>query len=197
MGVQAKPYLGEEEYLAIERQAPHKSEYLDGEKFAMASASARHVAIVTNVVSALHAFLKGGPCRVFSTDLRLRVSPVGLYTYPDVMVACGKLEFLDQDPGTLLNPVLIVEVLSKSTRDYDRGDKFAGYRSVASLEDYLLIDQARVHVEHCSRREDGRWVLFETDDPEGSIHLKSIDFDPRTPDAYYGVDALEQENSKT
>lgn len=191
MAVQAKPYLTEDEYLAIEREAVCKSEYLDGEMFAMAGASPRHVAIVTNLVATLHAFLKGGPCRVFSTDLKLRIRSTGLFTYPDVMVACGELEFFDQDAETLLNPVLIVEVLSRTTRDYDRGDKFAGYRSIPSLRDYLLVDQDDPHVEYFSREPDSRWMLSETNDPGGSVRLRSIDFRLDLADVYYGLEGME------
>ena len=194
MGVQTQRVISEDEYLAIEREASYKSEYLNGEMFAMAGASRRHVAIVTNIVTELHSALKGGPCRVFSTDLRLRVSPSGLYTYPDVMVACGELEFLDEEVDTLLNPVLIAEVLSKSTRDYDRGDKFASYRSIASLQDYLLVDQNGCHVEYFSRRSGGRWILSESDDPGSSVHLRSIDVTLGLADVYYGIESLEAED---
>ena len=194
MSVQTQRFISEDEYLAIEREAAYKSEYLHGEMFAVAGASRRHVAIVTNIVTELHTALKGGPCRVFSTDLRLCVSPSGLCTYPDVMVACGELEFLDEEVDTLLNPILIVEVLSNSTRDYDRGDKFASYRAIAALQDYLLVDQNGCHVEYFSRQSGGRWILSESDDPEDSVHLRSIDVTLGLADVYYGIESLEEED---
>lgn len=174
MSLQPKPFLTPEEYLAIERQAEYKSEYFHGEMFAMAGASERHVLIVTNVVAELRGQLKGRPCNVYSTDLRVRISPTGLYTYPDIVVVCGQAQFADDQKDTLLNPVLIVEVLSESTKDYDRGEKFEQYRSLASFSEYVLIAQDRYHVEHFFRQPDNRWLLAETNRPEDSLQLSSI-----------------------
>lgn len=174
MTTRAERKLTPEEYLALDREADHKSEFLDGEMFAMAGASPRHVLIVSNIVGALSAALRGQPCVVFSTDLRLKVSPTGLFTYPDVMVACGELRFADERNDTLLNPCLVVEVLSKSTRDYDRGEKFAHYRSLRSVEDYLLVSQDGFHVELYSRQPDDRWLFSELDLLEGAVDLKSV-----------------------
>ncbi len=174
MSLQPKPFLTPEEYLAIERQAEYKSEYFHGEMFAMAGASERHVLIVTNVVAELRGQLKGRPCNVYSTDLRVRISPTGLYTYPDIVVVCGQAQFADDQKDTLLNPTLIVEVLSESTKDYDRGEKFEQYRSLPSLSEYVLIAQDRYHVEHFFRQPDNRWLLAETNRPEDSLQLSSI-----------------------
>jgi Uma2 family endonuclease len=174
MSSQPKTYITPEEYLAMERKAEYKSEYFNGEMFAMAGASERHVLIVTNVVAELRRQLKGRPCNVYSTDLRLRVSPTGLYTYPDVIVVCGQAQFADNQKDMLLNPTLIVEVLSESTKDYDRGGKFEQYRSLASLSEYILIDQEKHHLEHFVRQPDNRWLLAETNRIEDTISLSSI-----------------------
>lgn len=175
MSLQPKTHLTPEEYLALERKAEYKSEYFAGEMFAMARASERHVLVVTNVVAELRGQLRHRPCTVYSTDLRVRVSPTGLYTYPDVIVVCGQAQFADDQKDTLLNPTLIVEVLSESTKDYDRGGKFEHYRTLASLSEYVLIAQNKYHVEHFVRQPDNRWLLWETNRLEDTIHLPSIE----------------------
>ncbi len=163
-----------EEYLALERSAETKHEYYNGEIFAMSGASSRHVLIVTNLVTGLWSQLRQGTCRVFSTDLRVKVDPTGLYTYPDVIVICDAPEFSDDQEDTLVNPVLIIEVLSDSTKDYDRGGKFEQYRTIKSFKEYLLVAQDRPHVEHYIRQTDGSWVLHETNRLEDTIQLKSM-----------------------
>jgi Uma2 family endonuclease len=179
-----------EEYLAIERQAQPKSEYLNGEIFAMSGASPRHVLIVTNVVAQLAVQLKQHLCTVFSTDLRVKVSPTGLYTYPDVVVVCGQLQFDDDQKDTLLNPTLIVEVLSESTEDYDRGRKFEHYRALDSLMEYVLIAQDKFHVEHFLRQSGGHWLLSETNRLEDTMRLTSIGCDLVLAEVYDKVDLL-------
>ncbi len=188
MSSQPKTFITPEEYLAIERKAEYKSEYFNGEMFAMAGASERHVLIVTNVVAELRGQLRRRPCTVYSTDLRVRVSPTGLYTYPDVVVVCGQPQFADDQRDTLLNPTLIVEVLSESTKDYDRGGKFEHYRSLASLNEYVLIAQDKHHVEHFVRQPDNRWLLSETNRLEDTIHLSSIDCDLALAEVYDKVE---------
>ena len=163
-----------EEYLALERSSETKHEYFDGEIFAMGGASPEHVLIVSNLVGELRTQFKGGPCRVYPVDLRVKVSPTGLYTYPDVVVICEAPEFSDEQKDTLVNPVLIIEVLSESTGDYDRGGKFEQYRTIESFQEYLLIAQDRPHVEHYVRQPDRSWVLYETNRLEDTIHLKSV-----------------------
>jgi Uma2 family endonuclease len=171
---QPKSFLTPEEYLEHERQADHKSEYLHGEVFAMAGGSPRHAWIIANLVGELRQQLKQRPCRVSSSDLRLRVSPTGLYTYPDVMVVCGEPEFADDQKDTLLNPIAIIEVLSESTRDYDRGQKFQHYRALPSLVDYLIVGQDEPHIEHYVRQPEHRWLLAEFSGLAESISLQSI-----------------------
>jgi Uma2 family endonuclease len=122
----------------------------------------------------LHQKLKSRSCRVYSTDLRLRVSPTGLYTYPDIMVVCGQPEFADDRRDTVVNPVVIIEVLSDSTKNYDRGEKFRHYRGLKTLAEYVLVDQDSIHIEHFVRQSDGRWVMTEIDSPAESLQLSSI-----------------------
>ena len=163
------------EYLAAERVATEKSEYCRGEVFAMAGASRRHNRISANVVIALGRQLADQPCEVFSSDMRISIRAAELYTYPDISVACPPVEMQDEHDDTLLNPRLIVEVLSPSTASYDRGDKFAMYRRISSLVDYLLIAQDRRAAEHYHRQEDGRWLRTEYADEPFEIELPSID----------------------
>lgn len=162
-----------EEYLAQERRSEIRHEYLDGEVFAMTGASVRHNRIVLDTGASLQKRLAGSDCEAFASDLRVKVSASGLYTYPDLVVVCGELELEDEHVDTLLNPTLIVEVLSPSTADYDRGGKFAHYRSIPSLQEYLVLAQDRVHAEHY-RRQEGNWVLAETDDRQAVLELAAI-----------------------
>ena len=143
MATIAAPYITPEEYLERERQAETKSEYLRGEVFAMAGGTLRHARIVTSLVRRLGDKLSQRPCDVYSTDVRLAISQAGLYTYPDVMVICGEAVAIDDRQDTITNPVLIVEVLSDSTKNYDRGQKFQYYRSLPSLMEYLTVGTGR------------------------------------------------------
>jgi Uma2 family endonuclease len=174
MATEPKAHFTPEEYLAFERRSEFKSEYVGGEIVAMTGASRRHNRIVLNLAVSLHTQLKERKsCEVFANDMRIRVAAAGLYTYPDIAVTCEP-RFEDDELDTLLNPVLIAEVLSKSTQSYDRGDKFASYRALPSFAEYLILAQDRVHVEHSVREPDGRWVLTETDDLQSSLALPSI-----------------------
>ena len=177
-----------EEYLALERSCETKHEYYNGEIFAMSGASKWHVLIVTNLIVALGSQLKESPCTVYSTNLRLQVAPTGLYTYPDVIVLCDEARFSDEREDTLLSPALIVEVLSESTKDYDRGGKFEQYRAIDSFVEYLLIAQDRPHVEHHTRQPDGNWLLHETNNLDDTIHLKSVRCSLRLADIYLKID---------
>src|SRR6185369_10474366 len=176
-----------DEYLALERSCETKHEYYNGEIFAMGGASRYHVLIVTDSVVALGSQLKEGPCQVYSADLRVKVSPTGLYTYPDVIVLCEEPQFSDEQKDTLVNPALIIEVLSESTEDYDRGRKFEQYRTIDSFVEYLLIAQDRPHVEHHARQADGSWLLYETNNLADTIQLKSVPCVLRMADIYAKV----------
>ena len=188
MSLQPKTHLTPEEYLAIERKAEYKSEYFNGEMFAMAGASERHISIVANLMYIVVGQLRGRPCKAYSNDMRVRVSPTGLYTYPDVVVVCGQAQFADDQKDTLLNPTLIVEVLSESTKDYDRGGKFEHYRTLMSLSEYVLIDQDKHHVEHFVRQPENRWLLSETNRLEDTIHVSSISCDLALAEVYDKVE---------
>ncbi len=174
MSTQAKVYYTQQEYLALERKAQDKSEYFNGEIFAMTGASRRHNVMVANALAALHGQLRKRPCEIYLSDMRVKVSPTGLYTYPDVVIVCGEPAFDDEQKDTLLNPTVLVEVLSKSTASYDRGEKFEHYRKLDSLNEYLVIAQNKHHVEHYVRQTDNQWLLSETDDLQSTVNLSSI-----------------------
>lgn len=174
MSTQPKHRYTADEYLELDRAAEVRSEFVDGEIYSMAGASARHVQIVGNLVRDLGNRLLERPCVVYSSDLRVCVDRKRMYAYPDLAVVCEEPRFLDGEMDTLLNPVLIVEVLSESTKNYDRGEKFARYRSIPSFHEYLLVAQDRLYVEHLVKQDDGTWVFRETNDPSGSVELASI-----------------------
>lgn len=163
-----------EEYLALERAAPCKSEFHDGQIFAMTGASREHNLISVNLAGELRRQLKGRPCEAYVNDLRVKVSASGDYCYPDVIVVCGSPQFEDDQFDTLLNPTVLIEVLSPSTEAYDRGDKFLAYRRLDSLREYLLVSQDKAHIDHYVR-EGEHWVLYDAHGLEASLHLESID----------------------
>jgi Uma2 family endonuclease len=174
VSTQPRPRITPEEYLELERKAELKSEYFGGEMFLMPGVTLEHLLIVRNLVFELTLQLRGGSCQVLSNDLRTKVSSTGLYTYPDIVGICGEPELEDQHRDTLLNPILIIEVLSESTESYDRGKKFAHYRSLATLQDYLLVSQWEYQIERYSRNADGAWLYTEAAGADGSIELPSI-----------------------
>ncbi|HEX7240526.1 MAG TPA: Uma2 family endonuclease [Longimicrobiaceae bacterium] len=161
------------EYLVRERAAQVRSEYVNGRTLAMAGASRRHNLIAGNVFAEVRARLKGRPCEVYASDMRVKVERTGLYAYPDVVAVCGEPRFEDAHVDTLTNPTLVVEVLSESTEARDRGEKFAHYRRLESLAEYVLVAQDRVRVERFAREGD-TWVLTEISDPDGTLVLRSI-----------------------
>src|SRR5580765_534258 len=136
MSTLAKEYYTPEQYLALEREAEYKSEYINGQIYAMLGASREHIVIAVNLVSELRTQFRGRPCEVYNSDMRVKVNPTGMYTYPDVTATCGEPVFDDKQRNTLTNPNVIIEVLSPSTEVYDRGVKFAHYRRLRSLTDY-------------------------------------------------------------
>ena len=162
------------EYLQRERAGDTKHELLHGEIFAMAGGTPEHARLAMRVGSALGAQLLGRPCEVFSSDLLLRVLATGLATYPDLTVVCGKLERDPEDANTVVNPVVLIEVLSESTERYDRGEKFAHYRRIPSLKEYVLVSQHEPRIEVFQRNEDGTsWTLRVAEASE-SARLTSI-----------------------
>jgi Uma2 family endonuclease len=169
-----KIHLTPEEYLALERKAEVRSEYLDGDMVAMSGGSREYNLIVGNIVSQLNIQLKGRPCEVYPSDMRVKVSATGLYTYPDVTVVCGEPRLEDPRRDTLLNPVVVFEVLSESTESYDRGAKFAQYRKIPSLVEYVLVSQREYAIEHYIRQENGPWVRSEAAGLNDRLELPSI-----------------------
>ena len=169
-----KSYLTAEEYLALERQAETKSEYIDGETVAMAGGSPNHSLVIGNLHAELRQCLKGRPCRTYPGDLRVRVPAGNLYTYPDVVVVCGDLQMDDVDPDAVLNPTLIAEVLSPTTESYDRGRKFELYQTLESLKEYVLVAQDRPRVEHFLRQDGHVWLYTDVSGLESSVSFASI-----------------------
>jgi len=166
--------LTEAEYLRLERAAEFKSEFFDGEMFAMAGGTRAHSLISMNLGGELRSRLKDTPCVTYNTDLRIKSESTGLYTYLDVSVVCGEQRFLDDEEDTLLNPTLVVEVLSDSTEAYDRGKKFEHYRQIPSLREYVLVSQREPRVEQFTRQKDGTWTLKEAVGLDGEIQLVSV-----------------------
>lgn len=189
MATQPEPYYSPEEYIALERAAEYKSEYLAGQIFAMAGASEDHNTIAANILWNLRNLFQGRDCRVYMSDMRVRVAPNGLYTYPDVAAVCGSREFADDHRDTLLNPTVIFEVLSPSTEAYDRGEKFAQYWRLESLTDYVLVAQDRVRVEHFARQGDG-WFVSAASSLDEILRLESIGAELPLVAIYENVEGL-------
>jgi len=155
MSMQAKKLLTPEEYLALERAAEFRSEYHNGEMLAMAGGTEAHTMLVDNLISQLHLRLRGGPCRAYSNNMRVKIGAAGSYLYPHVVIACGERQFLDDRRDTLLNPIVIMEVPSECAEAYDRGKKFGYYRSLESLQEYVVVSADRVQVESYRRQPEG------------------------------------------
>ena len=185
--------LTPEEYLALERQAPTKSEYLRGEVFAMAGASFAHNMIASNMFASLVPQLKRRSCTAHSSDLRVSVRATNFYAYPDIVVVCGQPQFEDRHRDTLLNPTVIFEILSRSTEGYDRGEKFENYRTLASLSDYVLVSQHRPLVEHFARQPNESWLLKSYGGLEAVLLLPSIGCELPLADIYDQVEWPEED----
>ena len=174
MSQQLKSYVSPEEYLRLERQAEYKSEYLNGEIFAMSGATRKHNLVTGNILSEFNRQLKGKACEAYASEMRVKITTGGLYTYPDVVVVCGEPEFEDNYLDTLLNPTVLVEVLSKSTERYDRIAKSSYYRTLDSLAEHLLVAQDKVRLEQYSRQSDRQWLLLDYRTLDDIAELKSI-----------------------
>ena len=151
--------LTEEQYLAIEREAEFRSEFVDGEMLAMSGGSLRHARLQQNISSELYIALRDTGCEAFTSDMRVRVPKTRMYAYPDVSVICGKPVLADDHLDNLLNPIVIFEVLSPTTEKYDRGVKSQHYRAIESLKDYILVDQNQVRIEQFTRQDANTWTL--------------------------------------
>ncbi len=166
-------WISPEAYFVREEKSDIRHEYHHGELFAMTGASHHHNLIAVNTAAHLHGMLRDRGCFVYAMDMKIQVDAGQHYTYPDLSIVCGNIEFAEGRDDTITNPVVLAEILSESTRDYDRGSKFTAYRNIASLKDYLLIDQYRYHVEHFYKAED-HWVLAEYKDLSGTVILQSV-----------------------
>jgi Uma2 family endonuclease len=184
---QNKKLYTPKEYLEIERKAIAKNEFYKGEIFAMSGASRNHVVITTNLLVLLATQLKGTPCRPLSSDMRIHIPANGLYTYPDVSVVCGQENFLDDEFDTLINPTLIVEVLSPSTADYDAGRKFTFYRSIPSLKEYVLVSSTEYRVQLFTRTNERAWLMTESTGNVGLMNLSSINASLQISEVFEGI----------
>ncbi|MBO0725339.1 MAG: Uma2 family endonuclease [Blastocatellia bacterium] len=193
----------EDQYLYIERESEDRHEYLDGQIIAMAGESPQHGDICTNLAGELRSQLKGKPCRIWTKDSKVRSGPMpkrrhsikGLYSYPDAVIICGKPQFLDEYQDVLINPKVIVEVLSPSTEAFDRGEKFQRYRiHNPSLTDYLIVAQDRPSIEHFARQENGQWVIAASAvELSESVHIASINCVLQLAEVYDRVEFPEEE----
>lgn len=180
--------MTEAEYLAFERDSAFKHEFLNGTVFAMSGASEAHNLISGNVMTALKNQLRGRPCKVYPADMRVKVRPTGLYTYPDISVVCGDAHIVRDGIDSLLNPTLIIEILSPSTELYDRGKKFQHYRQLESLQAYVLIAQDSPRVEQFTRQGDGFWQFAEAVSVDAALDLTALGCTLRLADVYGQVD---------
>lgn len=176
-----------EGYLALERASEIKHEYYDGEIFAMAGASLPHNLIVGNLVGELRSALKNRDCVVFPSDMRVQC-PTGLYTYPDVSIVCGPSELADDHQDMLLNPLVLIEVLSPSTEAYDRGKKFGHYKTIPSLREYVVVAQDRASIDHFARQEDGRWLMTSVSELSEWLVLPAVEVSVPAAEIYAKVD---------
>jgi Uma2 family endonuclease len=174
MTTPARSFIQPEEYLALERAADYKNEYFNGEAFAMSGVSRYHDRINADFMGELRQQLGNGPCEDYTSSMRVKVSPTGLYTYPDGTVVCGEAEFEDDHVDTLLNPTMILEVLSPSTEAYDRGAKFEHYKNIPTLTYYVLVAQNKPRVEIYTRQDEGTWIYKDVTGLETSVELPII-----------------------
>ena len=187
MASNPRPYLTEQQYLELERRAPYKSEYHDGQMFAMAGASERHMLLVQQLITLLQNQLRVAGCTAFTSEMRVKVSRMGAYVYPDVTVVCGQRSYDDVD--NLTNPLVIIEVLSPSTEACDRGEKFTLYRNILSLRQYVLVSQRETRVEVFTKdASTGEWTLETADGEEGVLTLSAANASLRLADLYRDVE---------
>ena len=179
-----KTFITPEEYLALDRKAQIKSEYNAGQIISFAGASKKHNIIVANLIAGIHRQLINRPCNVYPSDMRVMISKTGMYAYPDVVVTGGEEIFADDNSDVLLNPVVLIEVLSESTATYDRGDKFEHYRRIESLREYLLVSQEPFRVDQYTRQSDVQWLMTEVHGSESAIKMSSINCELAVKDIY-------------
>ncbi len=176
-----------QEFLGFERTSQEKHEYRDGVVIAMSGANRNHNKIAANLGGLLWQFLKNRDCEFYPSEMRVFVPKTKLYTYPDLVVVCSEPQFQDDVPDTLLNPLILIEILSESTESYDRGKKFQYYRSIESLREYLLVSQDQIRIEKFEKHGDGFWRLSEAIGIDSSITFESIDYSISLAEVYYKV----------
>ncbi len=184
------------EYLEIERTAEFRSEFFDGEMFAMAGASYQHNIVKDSLVFELRLRLLGSSCRTSSSDQRVRIDASGLYVYPDIVIVCGEPEFAPQDPLSLVNPRIIIEVLSASTQEYDRTTKFRQYMTILSLQEYILVSQDEPLISRYVRQPDGIWGLRMFHSLAETFSLATIPAEIPMADVYRDVTFLPTETAR-
>jgi Uma2 family endonuclease len=177
-----------EEYLELELTSNERSEFRNGEIISMTGGTPEHNRISGNLYIALSLALKRKPYETFHVDQRLWIPDCALYTYPDVMVLSKPLELQAGRTDTVINPCFIAEVLSKSTQNYDRSEKFVDYRTIPTFQDYLLIDQYRIHVEHYVKTAINRWIFSEYDDPDITLSFSAFEFQIKIAELYENID---------
>ncbi|MEH2318433.1 Uma2 family endonuclease [Nostoc sp.] len=187
MQITKQRYYTPEEYLELEEAADYKSEYIDGQIIPMAGGTVNHNQIALNLSTELNLAFKKQNYRVFMGDVRLWILQKRTYTYPDVMILAGEPEFFNNRKDIILNPQIIVEVLSKSTKGYDSEDKFQAYRTISTFQEYLLIDQTRIHVDQFSKIGKKQWALREYDEEDEAIALVTVPFEISLQDLYNKV----------
>ena len=188
MQIQEQRTYSPSEYLEQEISSEYRHEYIDGQIIQMTGGTPNHNQIALNLSAALNFALKRQPYRVFVTDQRLWIPNKRTHTYPEVMVVAGQLEFLEGRKDTITNPLMIAEVLSKSTKSYDRDEKFAAYRTIPNFQEYILIDQYKIHVEQYSKTTDNKWIFSEYEDDDFVLSLTSVQFQISLSDIYDKVD---------
>jgi len=193
----AKKYLTPEEYLAMEEMAEYKSEYYRGEIFAMAGISINHNRIVRNLSRKLDQALINNQCEAFTSDIKVWIQEKDLFTYPDVIVVCGKPEFYPDRDDTVTNPIIIIEVLSESTKNYDRIEKFEFYRTLPTFQEYILVDQYRVHIEHFYLESKKKWIYTDYSNENDILKFNDIDFQISLKDIYNRVEFKKEENTES
>ncbi|NJL21247.1 MAG: Uma2 family endonuclease [Leptolyngbyaceae cyanobacterium SM1_3_5] len=186
-------YYSPEEYLALEVNAEERHIYIDGEIIETPGGTPNHNKIAGNLSAALNFALKRQPYQVFAVNQRLWVPDLRSFTYPDVMVIAQPIEFMEGRKDTLTNPLIVAEILSNSTEGYDRGQKFAACRSISSLQEYVLIDQYAMHVEHYAKADDRKWIFCEYEGEDSVLTLASVLFQISLADLYDKVDFSSEE----
>ncbi len=180
-------YISQETYLEQERAATEKHEYYQGEVFAMSGASGNHNEICTNLIGEIFPKLKDRGCKPYGSDLRIHVPKNTLYTYPDISIICGDKKYTDDKFDTVTNPSVIIEILSRSTRNYDRLEKFSLYRDILTLQEYILVDSQRTHIEKYARNANNTWELSDHDSLEEILTIVTVDIRIPIKDIYHGL----------